>query len=139
MDLGYRRNVWVGGRRGIIKKKRENESAFLRACYILGTVLTHGLCGCFWESQFLGRLLRRSLGSLRRREGFGALEEEIGVCNSQGGGKEKRLSFFFPSTFLSLSHIKCFFFFLSQNWWLYNNTTQLELYTKDYITAMYPA
>ena len=36
-----------------------------------------------WESQFLGRLIR-SLGSLRRREGSGVLEEEIGVWNSQG-------------------------------------------------------
>ena len=57
------------------------------------------------ESQFLGRLIR-SPGSLRRRKGSGALKEEIGVWNSQGGGKDKHLFF---STFLSLSHIKCFF------------------------------
>ena len=35
-------------------------------------------------------------------------EEERGVWDSQGGGKDKHL--FFPSTFLSLSHIKLFFF-----------------------------
>ena len=38
----------------------------------------------------------------------GVPEEEKGVWNFQGGGKDKRL--FFPSTFLSLSHIKTFFF-----------------------------
>ena len=46
-----------------------------------------------WKSQFLGRLIR-SLGSLRRRKGSGAPKEEIGVWNSQEGGKDKRLSFF---------------------------------------------
>ena len=56
--------------------------------------------------QFLGRLIR-SPGSPRRRKGSGALKEEKGVWNSQGGGKDKYL--FFPSTFLSLSHIKRFF------------------------------
>ena len=39
----------------------------------------------------------------------GLLEEEIGVWNSQGRGKDDCLSFFF-STFLSLSHMKHFFF-----------------------------
>ena len=58
------------------------------------------------ESQFLGRLIR-SPGSLRRRKGSGALKEEIGVWNSQGGGKDKH--FFVFSTFLSLGHIKHFF------------------------------
>ena len=38
----------------------------------------------------------------------GVPEEEKGVWGSQGGGKDKIL-FFFPSTFLSLTHIKCFF------------------------------
>ena len=38
-----------------------------------------------------------------------ALKEEIGVWNSQGGGKDKCLFFFFSFTFLSLSHIKGFF------------------------------
>ena len=47
-------------------------------------------------------------GSLRRREGTGALEDEIGAWNSQGGEKDK-IFFFFLSTFLSLSHIKGFF------------------------------
>ena len=37
----------------------------------------------------------------------GILKEEIGVWNSQGRGKDKHL--FFPSTFLSLNHITCFF------------------------------
>ena len=64
-----------------------------------------------WESQFLGTLIR-SPGSLwMRRKGSGALEEEINVWNSQGGGKDK-VFFFFFSTFLSLS--------------------------KDYLTTMYP-
>jgi len=40
-------------------------------------------------SQFLSRFIR-SLGSLRRRKrGCGALEEKIGVWNSQRGGKDK--------------------------------------------------
>ena len=51
-----------------------------------------------WENQFLGSLIR-SPGSLRRRELSGALEEEIGVWNSQGRRKEKP----FFSTFLSHS------------------------------------
>ena len=42
-----------------------------------------GLCN--WKSQFLGWLI--SPGSPRRREGSEALEEEIGVWNSQGRGK----------------------------------------------------
>ena len=54
--------------------------------------------------------LIRSPWSLRKRKGPGALEEEIAVWNSQGGGKDKGLFFFSPSTFLSLSHIKLFFF-----------------------------
>ena len=50
--------------------------------------------------------------SPRRRRGSGALKQEIEVWNSQGGGKDKCLFFFFSlslSTFLSLSHIKPFF------------------------------
>ena len=35
--------------------------------------------------------LVRSPGSPRRRKGVGALEVEIGVWNSQGGGKDKHL------------------------------------------------
>ena len=58
-----------------------------------------------WESQFLGRLIR-SPWSPNWREGSGVLKEEIGVWNSQGGGKDKS---FLSSTFLSLSNIKCFF------------------------------
>ena len=43
-------------------------------------------------------------------KGSGALEVEIGVWNSQGGGKDKHLFFFSAS--LSLSHIKlCLFVF----------------------------
>ena len=83
------------------------------------------------ESQFLGRLIR-SPGLLRRREGSGALKVEIGVWNSQGGGKK---SFFF-STFLSLSHIK-HFFSLSPELMITQQTTQFKLCTKDYITTMY--
>ena len=40
------------------------------------------------ESQFLGRLLR-SLGSSKKRERSGVLEEEIGAWSSQGGEKSK--------------------------------------------------
>ena len=79
-------------------------------------------------SQFLGRLIRTwtPLGSPRRRKGSGALEMEIGVWNSQGGGKDKHLFFFF-STFLSLSHIKCFFFFFFKPR-ADDYTTQFKLY-----------
>ena len=45
----------------------------------------------------------------------GVPKEERGVGNFQEGRKDKRLEFFFPSTFLSLSSI-FFFFSLSQNW-----------------------
>jgi len=38
--------------------------------------------------------LIRSPWSLRKRKGPGALEEEIAVWNSQGGGKDKGLFFF---------------------------------------------
>ena len=42
----------------------------------------------------------------------GVPEEEIGVWNSQGGGNDRQcFFFFFFFTFLSLSHIKHFFFF----------------------------
>ena len=51
------------------------------------------------ESQFLGRLIR-SPGSLRRKKGSGALKEEIGVWNSQGG-KDK----IFFSTFLRKDYV----------------------------------
>ena len=45
-----------------------------------------------WESQFLGKMIR-SPGSLRRRKGSRALEEEIGIWSSQG--REKGKIFFF--------------------------------------------
>ena len=88
-----------------------------------------------WESQLPGRLIR-SPRSPRRKEGSGALEEEIGVWKSQGGRKDKGL--FFSSTFLSLSHIK-HFFSLSPKLMITQQTTQFKLCTKDYITTMYPA
>ena len=53
------------------------------------------------ETQFLGRLIRSP-----------EVPEERGVWDSQEGGKDKRVVFFFPSIFLSFSHIKLFFFFL---------------------------
>ena len=87
-----------------------------------------------WESQFLGRLIR-SLGSLRRKKGSGALKEELGVWNSQEE-KDKQLSF--SSTFLSLSHIK-HLFSLSLELMITQHTAQFKLCTKDYITTMYPA
>ena len=74
-------------------------------------------------SQSLGRVMRTP-GFLRRRKGSGALEEETGVWNSQEGGKDKHFFFFF-STSLSLSHIKCYFFSLSPE--LDDYTTQLSL------------
>ena len=43
---------------------------------------------------------------------------------------------FFPSTFLSLSHIKCFFS-LSLELMTPQQTTQFKLCTKDYITTVY--
>ena len=63
-------------------------------------------------------------------------EEAKGVWNSQGGGKDKLL--FFSSTFLSLSHIKLFFFPLSQELMI-TQQTQFELCTRDYITTVYSA
>ena len=81
-----------------------------------------------WESQLLGRLIR-SLGSPRRKKGSGALEEEIGVWNSQGGAKDKQL--FFSSTFLSLSNKT--FFFLSLELMITQQTTHFKLSIKDYV------
>ena len=71
----------------------------------------------------LGRLIRSS-GSPRRRKGSGALKEEIGVW------KRKGQTFF--STFLSLSHIKLFFFPLSPELMIIQQTTQFKFYTKEY-------
>ena len=69
-------------------------------------------------------------------------EEEIGVWNSQGGGKDKCLFFFFfffffLSTVLHFSHLKGFS--LNQELMIIKQTTQFKLCTKDYITTMYPA
>ena len=44
---------------------------------------------------------------------------------------------FFPSTFLSLSHTNFFFFSLSQELMITQQTTQFKLCTRDYITTMY--
>ena len=57
------------------------------------------------------RQVDKKSGVPEGRKGSGALKEEIRVWNSQGGGKDKL--FFFFHTFLSLSHIKLFFFLLS--------------------------
>ena len=54
------------------------------------------------------RQVDKKSGSARGERGPEVLEKEIEVWNSQGGGKDKHL--FFLSTFLSLSHIKLFFF-----------------------------
>ena len=48
-----------------------------------------------------GQVDKKSGVSLRRRKGSGPLKEEIGVWNSQGGGKDKHLF----STFLSQDYI----------------------------------
>ena len=52
------------------------------------SALTH------WKIQFQGRLIR-SPRSPKRRKGYGALKEKIGVWHSQRGGKEKCFSFFY--------------------------------------------
>ena len=59
------------------------------------TWLTKPYMVWLWDSQFLGRLIRSP-----------KVPKGIGVCNSQGGEKDK---LFFPSTFLSLSHVKAFY------------------------------
>ena len=57
------------------------------------------------------------------------------VIRSLGSpGKNKWLP---PTTFLSLSHIKLFFFKPATD--DYTTKTQFKLCTKDYITTMYPA
>ena len=53
------------------------------------------LSGVCRQSQFLCRFDKK-LGSARRREGSGALEEEIGVWSSQGGEKDKLFFFYIP-------------------------------------------
>ena len=65
------------------------------------------------------------MGLSRRRYGSGILKEE----------ERTNISFF--STFLSLSHIKHFFFKPETE--ITQQTTQFKLCTKDYITTMYPA
>ena len=52
--------------------------------------------------------------------------------------RKEQMSFFF-STFLSLSHTNFFFFSLSQELMITQQTTQFKLCTEDYITTMYPA
>ena len=72
-------------------------------------------------------------------------EEEKGVWGSRSGDRGLRFSrrrkgqiFFFPSTFLSLSHIK-HFFSLSPELMITQQTAQFKGCTRDYITTMYPA
>ena len=73
-------------------------------------------------------------------------KDEKWVLGSQGGdrvwnskgGKNKRLFFFFLSTFLSLGCIKCFFA-LSPELIITQQPTQFKICTKNYITTMYPA
>ena len=66
----------------------------------------------------------------------GVPEEDRGVWNSQGGGKDKCL-FFFSSLYIPQSY-KTFFFPLS--WELMvTQQTQFKLYTKEYITTVDPA
>ena len=65
--------------------------------HIPGWIPSLGQCSSAftrWKSQFLGRLVR-NLGFPRRRKGSGALKEEIGVWNSQEGGKDKHLVFLY--------------------------------------------
>ena len=73
-----------------------------------------------------------------KERGSGVPDENIGVWNSQGGGKDKL--FFFFSTFLSLSHMKHFFISLNPELMItHKKTIQFKLCTRDYITTMYPA
>ena len=51
--------------------------------------------------------------------------------------EEERANFFLSSTFLSLSHIKLFFFFFKPGSDGY--TAQFKLCTRDYVTTMYSA
>ena len=65
---------------------------------------------------------------------------EIGLWNSQGGGKDKHP--FFLSTFLSLNHIKKNFFFFKlmiKGTDDYTTMTEFKLCTKDYKTTIYTA
>ena len=58
------------------------------------------------------RQVDKKSGVPEEEKGSGTLKAEIGVWNSQEGGKNKLFFFFFRlclSTFLSLSHIKRFF------------------------------
>ena len=60
--------------------------------------------------------------------------EERGVWNSQGGGKDKHLFFF--SAFLSLSHIKHFFFFFKAM--ITQQTTQLKFCPESEVAQSCP-
>ena len=92
-----------------------------------------------WHSQFLGRLIR-SAGVPEERRVWGSRGGDRGLEFSK---RTKGQTFFSPSTFLSLNHIKSlfFFFFFSLSWELTitQKTTQFKLCTRDYITTVYPA
>ena len=95
-------------------------------CHFLlqGIFLTQGLYLhlLHWQvgSSLLSHLVKESIpGQVDKKSGVP--EEEIGVWNSRG--KDKRL--FFPSTFLSLSHVKQFFS-LSPELMITQQTTPLE-------------
>ena len=104
-------------------------------CLLFECVI-HTVLAKYWES--IPRQVDKKSGLLRMRKGSGALKVEIGVWGSQGGEKDK----LFFSTFLSLSHshIKLFFFFsLSPELMITQQTTQFKLCTSDYITTVYTA
>ena len=83
--------------------------------------------GMIWEnSTETCILLRESIprqidkkSRVPKKKGSGPLEVEIGVWNSQGGGKDK--------------------LFCLHSLVLVNYTTQFKLCTRDYTTTMYPA
>ena len=96
-----------------------------------------------WESQFLGKMIR-SPGSLRRRKGFRALEEEIGIWSSQGREKDKKNFFFFKPRADDCTTKQVILKKKTKK----NKKKQLillkdmlffKLCTNDYITTMYPA
>ena len=97
------------------------------------------------KRQSLQQVVRESIpGQVDKKSGVP--EEEKGVWGSRSTDRglefsrrrKGQTSFFFSSTFLSRSPIKCFFS-LSLELMITQQTTQFKLCPKDYITTMYPA
>ena len=72
-------------------------------------------CTFVGDRESIPRQIDKKSGLPKEEKCVWIFEEEIGFWNSQGGEKGKHvclLSCLFFSIFLSLSHIKCFYFFL---------------------------